>query len=664
MRRSSLTVDQQLGLAVGVVLGVGIAAITLLAYFQMRDGAFDGARQRLGDVASQLASMFERSGVSRLSTVRRAAARPEIATYLRGASRDSAAVLPILRSVEGEQNTTVELWDPSGRRLVHSGAPRAPMDDSIARQWQRASDTQRSGVITPFHIAGDTVRYGVLVAVVEANGRVIGHVVQRQPVASGGAARDRLSRLLGFDARVYVGNADGSIWTDFSTRVPAPPVGVGADTTLLEYTRPGTTGQLATAHVVGGIPWIVLAEFPRDVILARTNRFRRDAGIAALALIALVGVLGWFYLRRVTRPIEGALEESEARFQAILEGTPNGVVMVNAEGRMVFVNAEIERLFGYAREELLGQPVEQLVPRAFADAHSRHRAESPRQLQRRDMGAGRDLFAIRKDGTEFQVEVGLNPITRDGEAFVVASVVDISARKEAERELQRSNEELQRFAYVASHDLQEPLRTVASYVQLLERRYEDRLDADGKDFMAFVVDGARRMQRMVDDLLTLSRVGSHGVDLVPTSADEALDRAMDDLALALQETGATVTRTPLPTVRADARQLEQLFANLLGNAMKFSGPTPPRIDVGARREGPQWTFSVRDHGIGIEPQYFDRIFVIFQRLHSREEYPGTGIGLALCKKIVERHGGRIWVESEPGKGATFHFTLHATASEV
>lgn len=663
-QKRKLTVSQQLGIAVGLVVSVGIAAITLFAYIQVREGALDAARQRLGDVAAQLESIFEQSGRSRLAALRRVAESPETNRFLRHVTRDTSAALATLRSVVSEQNSTVELWDAVGTRVAQVGVPRAPVSDAMSSAWRMAADTGRGGIVTPLRLDADTVRYSVIVPVPDSAGRTIGYIVQRQPVAAGAAARDRLSRLLGSDAHVYVGNAAGDVWTDFSTRAPAPPVAVGADTTLLEYTRPGTGGQLAVARPMVGLPWLLLVEFPRGVVLSRTDRFLRDAGVAALFLIALVGLVGWRYLRRVTRPIEGALEESEARFEAILERTPNGVVMVDQQGRMRFVNAEIERLFGYTRAELLGQAVEQLIPQRMADAHRQYRADSTRQLHGREMGMARDLVALRKDGTEFPVVVGLNPVTRDGEVYVVASVIDISARKQAELELERSNGELQRFAYVASHDLQEPLRTVASYVQLIERRYGDRLDSDGKDFMAFIVDGARRMQSMVNDLLTLSRVGERGADLVPTSADEALDRAMRDLALALAESGATVTRAPLPTVRGDARQLEQLFANLLGNAMKFAGAHPPRIEIAARRVGPQWAFSVRDHGIGIEPEYFDRIFVIFQRLHSRDEYPGTGIGLALCKKIVERHGGRIWVDSEPGHGATFNFTLHATAQEA
>ncbi|GMV09452.1 MAG: hypothetical protein AMXMBFR55_11860 [Gemmatimonadota bacterium] len=660
MRRQSLSVDQRLGLAVGAALGVGIAAVTLFAFAEMRGAAIGAARQRLGDVTTQLAAMFEQSGRARTAALERIASRPEVVEYLRRTTApESAGVGELLDAADVERNSSLELWDGAGRRVLQAGAPRPPLADSVVRDWRGRATGRRAGAITPMLILRDTVEYGILAPVMDEARREVGFVVQRQPVASSATTRDRLSRLVGQGARVYVGSVDNRTWTDFATHVAGPPVPVRGDTTLLSYVRAGTGGQLAMARELGGIPWVVLAEFPRDEVLARTHRFLRDAGIAAVLLIGLVGALGWTYLRRVTRPIEGALQESEARFEAILEGTPNGVVMVDADGRMVFVNHEVERLFGYGREELLGQPVERLIPERFAAGHPRLRRDAMHLLERREMGADRDLFARRRDGSEFPVVVGLNPVRRNGQSYVVTSVVDISARKDAERELKRSNDELQRFAYVASHDLQEPLRTVASYVQLLERRYGDRFDADGREFMAFVVDGARRMQRMVDDLLTLSRVGSHGVELVPVPADEVLDRAIDDLKLALEESGATVTRAPLPVVRGDARQLEQLFANLIGNALKFAGPTAPRIEVGARREGAEWVISVRDHGIGIEPQYFDRIFVIFQRLHGRDEYPGTGIGLAICKKIVERHGGRIWVDSQPGAGSTFHFTLAA-----
>ncbi|WNG23628.1 PAS domain-containing protein [Cystobacter fuscus] len=224
-------------------------------------------------------------------------------------------------------------------------------------------------------------------------------------------------------------------------------------------------------------------------------------------------------------------------------------------------------------------------------------------------------------------------------------------------ELARSNEELQQFAYVASHDLQEPLRMVASFTQLLARRYKGRLDSDADEFIAFAVDGVTRMQRLIQDLLAYSRVGTKGHEFKPVEAGQALDKALANLKTLVDETGASITQGPLPRVMADESQLTQLFQNLVGNSLKFRGPKPPRIRVDAERQGDSWRFTVSDNGIGIEPQYFERIFIIFQRLHNKEDYPGTGIGLAICKKIVERHGGRIGLESHPGQGTVFWFTL-------
>ncbi|PYR01653.1 MAG: hypothetical protein DMF97_07060 [Acidobacteria bacterium] len=224
-------------------------------------------------------------------------------------------------------------------------------------------------------------------------------------------------------------------------------------------------------------------------------------------------------------------------------------------------------------------------------------------------------------------------------------------------ELARSNKELEQFAYVASHDLQEPLRMVSSYTQLLEQRYRGRLDSDAHEFINYAVDGARRMQRLINDLLEFSRVNTRGKALQPVNANDVLGTVRANLSAAIDDAGALVTNEELPTVMIDPTQLGQLLQNLIGNAIKFHGAGPPRVHVAAcEREG-EWVFAVKDNGIGIEPEYFDRIFVIFQRLHVAADYPGTGIGLAVCKRIVERHGGRIWVESESGAGATFSFTV-------
>jgi signal transduction histidine kinase len=226
-------------------------------------------------------------------------------------------------------------------------------------------------------------------------------------------------------------------------------------------------------------------------------------------------------------------------------------------------------------------------------------------------------------------------------------------------DLARSNAELEQFAYVASHDLQEPLRMVMAYVQLLQRHYSGKLGKDADDFIGFAVEGSKRMQRLIEDLLTYSRLESRGKAFAPTDCDAVLAQTLTDLKTAIAEAGATVTHDPLPIVQGDETQLRQLLQNLIGNAIKYRGENPPEIHLGCEREGENWRFSARDNGIGIDPKYSERVFVIFQRLHTAQDYPGTGIGLAICKKIVERHGGRMWVVSEPGKGSTFNFTLPA-----
>jgi signal transduction histidine kinase len=229
--------------------------------------------------------------------------------------------------------------------------------------------------------------------------------------------------------------------------------------------------------------------------------------------------------------------------------------------------------------------------------------------------------------------------------------------RKANTDLSRSNRELEQFAYIASHDLQEPLRMVASYLQLIERRYKGRLDSNADEFIGYAVDGAVRMQRMINDLLAYSRVGTKGNAFAPVDANEVLGQAMADLRLKIRETNAAITYDPLPTVQADASQLVQVFQNLLSNSIKFRGETKPAIHVSAQRNEDAWQFSVRDNGIGFDPAYAEKIFIIFQRLHPVSVYPGSGIGLTICKKIIERHGGRIWAESEPGKGALFKFTI-------
>jgi PAS domain S-box-containing protein len=373
----------------------------------------------------------------------------------------------------------------------------------------------------------------------------------------------------------------------------------------------------------------------------------------------------------VRKDAEKHLARMEGRYRGLLEAAPDAMVVVNPGGEIVLLNVQAEKQFGYSRDELVGQKVKNIIPEGFAERLVADALRSAEDALAQQIGTGIELTARRKNGSNFPIELMLSPLESAEGILVTAAIRDITTRKKAEanllnkvEELNRSNEELGQFAYIASHDLQEPLRMVASYTQLLSRRYKGMLDADADEFIAFAVDGASRMQRLIQDLLAYSRVGTKGKDLLDTSGEEALQQALINLRGAIEEKGALVTHDPLPTVLADEVQLVQLFQNLVGNAIKYQRPGIPKVHISAARNGGnKWTFSVKDNGLGIDPQYFEKIFGMFQRLHKREEFAGTGIGLAICKKIVERHNSSISVESEPGQGSTFRFALAGSGKE-
>jgi PAS domain S-box-containing protein len=356
---------------------------------------------------------------------------------------------------------------------------------------------------------------------------------------------------------------------------------------------------------------------------------------------------------------------SEAKYRGLLEAAPDAMVVVNEDEKIELLNLQAENQFGYPRDELVGQPLKNIIPQGFAERLVADGARTAADALAQQIGTGIELLGRRKDGNEFPIEIMLSPLKGPDGVLVTAAIRNISERKKSEahllktvEELKRSNDELEHFAYVASHDLQEPLRMVASYTQLLAKRYKGRLDSDADEFIAFAVDGSTRMQGLIRDLLAYSRAGSGGSAARETNSGGALKSALTNLRAAIEESAAVVTHDDLPTITTDHAQLAQVFQNLVGNAIKYRSAAVPHIHVCAAKDGDeQWTFSVRDNGMGIDQQYFDKIFVLFQRLHGRQEFEGTGIGLAICKKILERLGGRIWVESQPGKGSAFHFTL-------
>ena len=368
------------------------------------------------------------------------------------------------------------------------------------------------------------------------------------------------------------------------------------------------------------------------------------------------------FLEEKFREDRANLKRVEAQLlAAIVNSSLDAIISKTPEGIITSWNDAAEKLYGYTAEEVIGHHVGIIVPPGRAE----ELREILARLETHDGTQRLETERLTKKGERLEVEVRISPI-RDAEGRLVgASSIahDIGERKRMTRELAltaenlaRSNAELEQFAYVASHDLQEPLRMVASYVQLIAQRYKGRLDADADEFIGFAVDGANRMKTLINDLLKYSRAG-RGDDFTKMRSGAALEDALANLQLSIRETGATVTHDEMPEISGTPSQITELFQNLIGNALKFHGEQPPVIHVAARRMRAEWEFAVTDNGIGIAPEYKEKIFEIFRRLHGRGKYPGTGIGLAICRKIVTHHGGEITVDSVEGQGATFRFTL-------
>jgi PAS domain S-box-containing protein len=397
-------------------------------------------------------------------------------------------------------------------------------------------------------------------------------------------------------------------------------------------------------------------------------RIRRSDGMyrwfktRALPLRAASGqIVKWFGSNTDFDDYKRALENSEQaeeRFRLVVEAAPNAMLATDRERRITLINRKGEELFGYQREELIDQPVELLVPEEHRDIHPAHVEGFLRAPSARPMGVGRELFGRRKDGTQVPIEIGLSPIQLPEGTQTLASIIDVTERKRVDDDLRRSNADLEQFAYIASHDLQEPLRMVSNYTELLAQRYEGQLDEKADKYIHYATEGAKRMQRLVADLLAFSRVGSQSDGLRPVNSEDVLRTVLTFLAESIRESGASVEVSgTLPMVLADEGQLSQVFQNLIGNAIKFRGAAPPRILVQASLRDGRWMFAVKDNGIGIDMRYAERIFQMFQRLHEKGRYGGSGIGLAITKRIVERHGGRVWLDSSLGAGTTFFFTL-------
>ncbi len=374
------------------------------------------------------------------------------------------------------------------------------------------------------------------------------------------------------------------------------------------------------------------------------------------------------------RQQDEVLGKAEQKFRFLLEAAPDAMIISSGHGEISLVNSQAEVMFGFRREDLIGKSMRLLVPEWSGNS------AAPRDSGVL-AGAHQELRARRKDGTDFPAEITLSALQTEDGLLVTSAVRDITERKrrddeirelntkleqrvaertqellESNEALRQSNDDLNQFAYAASHDLQEPLRMVSLYSELIHTRYAGQLDGEADQFLSFIVNGADRMELLLKDLLAYSQAGSVEGPVGPVDCEVVLQRVLLNLQAAIEQNGAVIAWNGLPTVQAHEIRLVQLFQNLVGNAIKYRGPEAPEIHVTAERRDGEWLFGVRDNGIGIKPEYAQQVFGIFKRLHGHT-YPGTGIGLAICQRIIERYGGRIWVESKPGEGSLFCFTL-------
>jgi PAS domain S-box-containing protein len=402
---------------------------------------------------------------------------------------------------------------------------------------------------------------------------------------------------------------------------------------------------------------------PAETSRSGAGRRRAESFVRSLIRPVLVpSILPFLFARTLRADLAG-----DAELVLLFEMAPSGMLLLDASGRIVRSNPSASRIFDRPASELAGRSVSALLaPDSIPVLHAAFEAAS---APRSTSAPAVRVTGLSAGGHDVPLEAVVGRLGSSGGFAVVLrdlreQLALIDALAERGAELARSNRDLEEFSHVASHDLQEPLRMVASYTQLIAQRYRGKLDRDGDEFLAFAQEGAERMQRLVDDLVTYARVDTRGQPFVPVSMDACLADSLRNLEVAIREAGATVESGPLPGVDADAVQMTQVFQNLVANAVKFHGPAPPQVVVRGIDEGPTVLYSVSDNGLGIPTPYREKIFGIFQRLHRREEYPGTGIGLAVCKRAVERHGGRIWVGSGPSSGSVFYFRLpkhHAAA---
>lgn len=455
---------------------------------------------------------------------------------------------------------------------------------------------------------------------------------------------------------------------------------------LLQQRGPG--GRTARSLLPLILGWPLAVGILINLLKPTLGNSHQFLALALVSVMVFLAAMVLRFARRLDREVaarrkaETARRESEERYRLVVESASEGIVTIDSESNIVFANTAAAKIFGYSASEMEGAKLTMLIPERARSAYQASMAHYLETGERHGSWKGVELVGHHRDGHGIPLEVSYVEFFQGGQRFFTGIVRDISERKHAQAKLRQlneslekrvklrtaelsrsnaalvqSNQELQRFAYIASHDLQTPLRSISGFAQILRQTYQGRLDGQADNWLSLIVENTFRLQTLIKELLEYSRIEAQTRPFEAVDFQGLFDEVVAALDKEILETGAQVRSTGLPTVRGDHVQLGQVLQNLIENAIKYHGPSPPLIQVSAERRGKEWLFSVRDNGIGIDRKHLERIFEPFKRLHTYQAYPGSGIGLAICRRVILRHGGRIWVESEPGKGCVFHFTL-------